>query len=663
MKYFLLAAISFMSHFVAAQVTVQAINMAHTNLEENRRDSVKVYAEQIMDAASTEGTDTLKAIGEYFLAEGILYENPGESLTLANTAFEVFIKTKMNLYAARAKKSIGNSYKLLSKYEESVAAFKEALQLLTGNQSSAAVNLGAIINYGIGATLRDNAQYKEAITYLQKTDSLAEHIHNTSVQISAQIQMAAIFFEIDDFEKAKFYFLQAGKMAADPAYSNLRYFITNGLAHVYREDNQLDSALLFFRKAYIGSKESHDEVNAAVYLFNIADLLMETGQVDSAKIVNDEMVAVSQKIGLTENIGFGHEINSRYFIKKNRPKDAIESAMQSLKISEEIGDAEQLIRARKNLFEIYRQAGQFDLALDAYLKYDALTDSLDLAQNMARVEELQAEYETAKKDRSIQELQQQNEIQQLQLSRRNLLLIVVAVVLVGVIVVGVLFYRQRNLRKDKEANDLKQKLLRVQLNPHFMFNSLNAIQNLVFKNTDRQRTADYLARFSQLTRQILELNQRDFISLEDEIKFIENYIAIQQLRFDEPFQYELSVDSEVESNELLIPPMITQPFLENAIEHGIMNKQGAGKIAIKFSSTATHLQILIEDNGVGRDQASFNQRNKAHRSLATQITLDRLANMEKSFKKPAAMGINDIVKDGLVCGTKVFFDLPLTYAQ
>ncbi|MEQ9375564.1 MAG: histidine kinase [Imperialibacter sp.] len=663
MKYFLLAALSFMSHCGLTQAATQAIDRANTNLEGNRRDSVKVYAKQIMEYGAKEEIDSLAAIGKYFLAEGILYEDPAESLTLASSAFEVFIKTKMKLYAARAKKSIGNSYKLLSKYEESVAAFKEAMQLLDGNQSSAAVNLGAIINYGIGAALRDNAQYREAITYLQKTDSIAERIPNPSVQISALIQIAAIFFEVKDFEKAKSYFLQAEQMAADSAYSNLRYFITNGLAHVYREENQLDSALLLFQKAYLGSKDIHDEVNAAVYLFNIADLLMEIGLVDSAKVVNDEMMAVSEKIGLTENIAFGHEINSRFFIKKNRPKEAVKSALQSLEISKQIGDPEQLIRARKNLFEIYREAGHFDMALDAYLKYDVLTDSLELAQNMARIEELQTEYETSKKDRSILQLQQQNEIQELQLSRRNLLLIVVAVVLVGIIVVGVLFYRQRNLRKDKEANDLKQKLLRVQLNPHFMFNSLNAIQNLVFKNTDRQRTADYLARFSQLTRQILELNRRDFISLEDEIKFIENYIAIQQLRFDEPFQHELSVDSEVESNELLIPPMITQPFLENAIEHGIMNKQGDGKIAIKFSSTATHLQILIEDNGVGRDQASFNQRNKAHRSLATQITIDRLANMEKSFKKRAVMDINDIVKEGLVCGTKVFFELPLTYAQ
>jgi sensor histidine kinase YesM len=180
-------------------------------------------------------------------------------------------------------------------------------------------------------------------------------------------------------------------------------------------------------------------------------------------------------------------------------------------------------------------------------------------------------------------------------------------------------YRRKQLRFEKQQAELKQKLLRSQMNPHFMFNTLNAINQYIQTNKGLE-ASDYLAQYAKLMRQILENSAVEFVSLETEIEFLGNYLDMQQLRFEKSFTYTIEVDKSIDSEQFEIPPMIAQPFIENAIEHGVRGMVG-GEIRVHFSFINNTLTLTVSDNGKGFQATT---QNIHHKSFALDITRERL---------------------------------------
>lgn len=656
-----LLAIMLLSSFFQPNRFDEVRNRSQRFLDHNRRDSVKVLAMEMKELIHDKEDMVSNAIADYYLSEGILYEDPEQSLSLSLSALQVFKRQQKWKYAIRALKSAGNGYKLTYEYDSATSSFEEGL-LIMDMEKVKDIKLKALLNYGLGASLRESSDYQEAISCLQKAIDLSESERDSAILISASIQTAAIFFEIENYSKSKEYFMLARRMANSSGFENFRYFVDNGLAHVFKVKNQLDSALLLFQSAYTNAIVAGDEVNASVYLFNIADLLLSLNELDSASLINKQMMEISDRLGLRENLAFGYEIDSRIFSREGKHEMAVSSAEKSLKISKEIGDPEQLSNAYKNLHRIYKKSGKYSDALEAFIRHDQISDSLLSSQNIQIVEELETKYKTEKKDRSIEQLTQQNQIQNLEISKQRLWLFVSVIGIAGLILLVLVFYilnKKRLAVQAKESEDLRQKLLRIQLNPHFTYNSLNAIQSMIYEDKDKQKTADYLSSFSSLMRNILELNQHDYITLEEELDFIENYIEVQQMRFDNPIHYHLDVGESLSLEELLIPPMITQPFLENSFEHGFPDKSKGGELWIKIGKEQEWLAITIKDNGVGLKLSG--EKEKSHNSLATKITEERLYSISSLFKKESGISIRDFNDEGDTQGTEVNIKLPLIY--
>jgi sensor histidine kinase YesM len=150
---------------------------------------------------------------------------------------------------------------------------------------------------------------------------------------------------------------------------------------------------------------------------------------------------------------------------------------------------------------------------------------------------------------------------------------------------------------------MQQRLLRSQMNPHFLFNSLASIQNFIIKEKP-SLASDYLGRFSKLMRQILNSTAVEYVPLEEEISSIENYLALQKVRYRDMFDYTLEVDEEIDTETTRIPPMLAQPFIENAIEHGILHKGSKGNIGVRFNLENDQVRVFeVEDDGIGREKA------------------------------------------------------------
>jgi LytS/YehU family sensor histidine kinase len=224
--------------------------------------------------------------------------------------------------------------------------------------------------------------------------------------------------------------------------------------------------------------------------------------------------------------------------------------------------------------------------------------------------------------------------------------------------------------KDKQMAELKHKgselemqALRAQMNPHFIFNSLNSINNFILQN-NRAQASEYLTKFSKLVRLILQNSQASLIPLDSELESLELYLNLEALRFDYHFDYKISVPEDMDISALQVPPLILQPYVENAIWHGLMHKEEKGHLDIEVSEEENHLYFKITDNGIGRAQAAALASKSAtkHKSMGLRITAHRIAIIQNSQTLESPVTISDLVNtDGSAAGTEVTIKMPLIY--
>lgn len=215
----------------------------------------------------------------------------------------------------------------------------------------------------------------------------------------------------------------------------------------------------------------------------------------------------------------------------------------------------------------------------------------------------------------------------------------------------------------EQINSLRQKVLRSQMNPHFIFNSLNAIQSYVLKN-DASKAVKYLNSFARLIRMILDSSRFDYITLAKEVSILEHYLVLQQLRFGDKFLYKLEVDNNLVAESLLIPAMLAQPFIENAIEHGLQHLETKGTVEISFMRKDEGIEFKVIDNGIGREASKKIQENNMQKgnSLSTQLFKERLFTFNKFSGKKITYKIIDLKdNNGSAKGTMVVINLPLLY--
>lgn len=242
------------------------------------------------------------------------------------------------------------------------------------------------------------------------------------------------------------------------------------------------------------------------------------------------------------------------------------------------------------------------------------------------------------------------------------------IVLMMVLVSGIVaFLFTLRIRFIKRRADLRNKVtasqltaLKSQMNPHFLFNTLNSLQDLILKH-DIKNSNFYLNKFSLLMREILDVSGKDEIILSREIKMLDTYLELEKLRFGDDFNYCISVSDELDDDHIKLPPMIIQPFIENALKHGLLHKKGTKKLSIDFKLYDQVLQCVIIDNGVGRKRSEeIKLRNKStHESFATQATEKRMDLLNSFNDKEYSFGIIDLIKDDVAEGTEVVISIPI----
>lgn len=330
--------------------------------------------------------------------------------------------------------------------------------------------------------------------------------------------------------------------------------------------------------------------------------------------------------------------------------EAFIKAGRIMKAHEDLIDTNNLILYQRNLASLYRLQGNNKMAFDLMNGVYQLQREFYQSKNNQAVAEMNALYQLQAKERSIRTLNDHIAINKLQLQKNKLLLtitILTVVLLVGGICFLYYFFQQRKVRQEKEKILLQQQLLRTQMEPHFIFNTLAAVQSFV--RLDRKEIAiKYLNRFSRLLRSSLELSREQEVPLDEEIEALDNYLNLQQMRFEEAFAYEINSPQEQDLGAVMIPPMLIQPYVENAVLHGIDFNDKTGKITVDMVLNDDVLEVTITDTGKIQEH-----KVNTHRSLSGAISQERIMLLGKKAK------ITSGPAEGR--GTKIVLFIPVIY--
>ncbi|HSN59827.1 MAG TPA: histidine kinase, partial [Ferruginibacter sp.] len=245
--------------------------------------------------------------------------------------------------------------------------------------------------------------------------------------------------------------------------------------------------------------------------------------------------------------------------------------------------------------------------------------------------------------------------------------------LTGILIASLvlLIFRNRIVSIKKKAAikqqmaELEAKAIRAQMNPHFIFNSLNAIQESIVLN-DFDISYQYLSKFSKLLRLVLNNSEKNLIPLKDEIEMNRLYLELESLRFKHSFSYEIIVDDDIDADMLQFPTLLIQPFIENAIWHGLMHKTGEKKLLIRFSQNQQQLECSITDNGIGREKAAAIKKQKLgsqyFESKGTDLARQRIQLLNESGALKANLFIDDVTDElNQITGTTVIINIPILH--
>jgi len=279
-------------------------------------------------------------------------------------------------------------------------------------------------------------------------------------------------------------------------------------------------------------------------------------------------------------------------------------------------------------------------------------------ENAATVAEMATVYQLIAKDKSIHTLNETvGETRSRLQSNRLWLLITTLAALLSISVLFLLYYfqKQRKQKNETERIQLEQRLLRTQMEPHFIFNILSALQSFV-RFDEKEKTLKYLNQFGKLLRSSLELSRESQVPLSEEISALENYLSLQQMRYDNAFSYSINIQEDEDTESIYLPPMLIQPFVENSILHGFDQGSKNGRIDIDFDLSEKMIKVSITDNGKGIDD---HKSDKSHKSLSTTISKERLNIIAKESGLPAGISIKSKRNEG----TTVILIIPVTTAH
>ncbi|MCF2218161.1 histidine kinase [Chryseobacterium sp. PS-8] len=324
------------------------------------------------------------------------------------------------------------------------------------------------------------------------------------------------------------------------------------------------------------------------------------------------------------------------YIKKNDPKEAIDLLKKSYGIALEKGHTLEAQKSVKKLDSLYNVSENTDASVKLYRDFLGKLPDL-VSKDKSLVDEKILE----DTEQRIAQLEKEKQLKDELIRKKNVFnysLIFALIVLIGLII-----FIFRTLKKVQIKNKkIALQSLRREMNPHFIFNSLNSVNHFIATNNELEAN-QYLTKFSKLMRGVMENSTEDFIPFQQELDLLQNYLALEKTRFVDKFDYEIDVDESLNTQSLKVPGMLVQPFLENAIWHGLRYRTTKGFLNLSFEKENEQLKIIIEDNGIGIEESKKQktEHQKTRKGRGMKNTLERIDLLNDLYKKEISCMVKD----------------------
>ncbi|MBD1433710.1 histidine kinase [Sphingobacterium sp. DN00404] len=505
----------------------------------------------------------------------------------------------------RAHLGIARAWHMHQQLDSSLQSYLKALQLA---KSTSQPSFLTDVYMGIGVLQAQIKNFTDAIHYLQQADSLATETSVKKLQI--RINLANTLMDADRDEEALHYLQESLQTARLLDQEAMQAIIHTNLSNLFIKAKNWKAAITHSRES-LQIREKLEQPPSIVTYNNLGYALMQSGALNEGKRAYLRVLPIAQGI-----------------------------------------QRQQIL---KNLKELSLLQNDHRAALQYFEEYDQLKDSIQQHELEQRIAEITEAYESAEKSRQIQSLQLENKTNRQQLA----MVIIGSVLLILLICLATYLYlKNEGVKRELSHSKTRNQLLRAQLNPHFIFNSLQHVQHYLYNN-DKETSMAYLSNFARLMRSTLTHSDTDWISLEEEIELLRNYLYLQRLASHKPFHYNVDVDPEIDLSFVQLPPMLLQPFVENAIKHGITEQTDA-HIMVDIRLIGQKLTINISDNGGGISTSSPDHSNNLHKSMGSQLVSKRINEINKQYPNFVSVMIDRIRPMETYPGTRVQFLFDLT---
>ncbi len=564
---------------------------------------------------------------------------------------------------AYALNQMGIKYRNISQYSMAIALHRKALDMATkaNNLEFKVFSLNML-----SVVYRRNDAIKTALDYSQEALELAETVKNPSDGLKRSINVSLngignIYEALEQYDLAIKQFKKSMKLEEELGNTLGLAINHQNIGECLEKQGKLEKALQSYRTSLAYNEEIDSDMGRVICKNSIAQVYIKQDKPKEALELLEPTLAVSEALGDKYITSSVHILLGWALMELKRYKEAEENLLKGLELAKKHNMPRAISQAYYLLSELSEYRGDFKNAMAYYKKADLFDEEISNDRNLRYVNDMIIRYDTEKKSNQIEVLAKENEIVKLKLRKNRTTLFISGLALL--LLAGILYvlYHQYQLKNEKKMLTLEQSMLRSQMNPHFLFNSLNSIK-LYIINNEKKNAVHYLNKFSKLVRKILEASSLKEIPLAEELETVELYMNIENIRFSNEINFQITIDEDIDVHHIKIPSLILQPFLENALWHGLSSKEGEKNIDLHISrENHRFINISIRDNGVGREAAEKIKESKVlkRKSVGIDITKERLANFSKDYQNSFNVEIVDLFdEDHQASGTKVVLHIP-----
>ena len=562
-------------------------------------------------------------INEPQQVEALLLKSKGLAQTNIDSSY--FYATK-----AAEKSKLINSDTLLAKsnlQQSSLLIFKKEF---SKSDSLLQENLTKILPKHIkGLTIHNLAtiqyykqDFQKALELYVQAAGILEQTKKTEQLVSTYSNIGTINASLKNYKNAQIYLERALALSDFDEVVKLQILVN--LCNIYYNEKQFKKYTeSIFKAEELAIK--YNSKNTLSTIYNNLSIYFTNDGADYNKAVSygKKAIALKKELNSTNTLNVTYNNIGNAYLKRQEYQKAI-SFLDSASIG-----AQGLLKSYifNNLKESYLGLKQYKTALHYADLKDKIKDSITNQKQKESVAELTEKYESEKKEQRINILDTENKLQALTIKQQNYLLAALALFVLLIIILGYFGFKSYKIQQQLDKVLLQQRLRKMQLNPHFLFNALQSIQNFIHQN-DKEKSSSYLTSYSKLIRLVLEKSDDDFITVEDDKAAIESYLSLQLLNYNNTFSFKINIEESVDEDFDMLPTLITQPFVENAILHGLKNNDN-GIISVKYYKRDSILHVSITDNGKGFE-AKKDDSNRLHKSMSMEIIKEQLKNLNKS---------------------------------